>query len=111
MVEANGELSYMAEALRVKGNVILSTLQPALGDAEMCFVRSLEWSRRQGARAWELLTARSIWLHCGRCGQPDQARALLRPLLDQFAEGSDTAGLRAAERLLAGLGRKAHDSA
>ncbi len=103
MVEANGELSYLAEAMRVRGNVILSTLQPALGDAEMCFVRSLEWSRRQGARAWELLTAVDLATLWARQGQSDRARALLRTLVEQFAEGSDSAGLKAAERLLAGL--------
>ena len=42
-----------------------------------------------------------------RCGPardaPDDARALLRPVFEQFTEGADTADLKAAERLLATL--------
>jgi hypothetical protein len=34
-------------------------------------------------------------------GRPESAQALLRPVLNQFVEGSDTADLLAAERLLA----------
>ena len=56
-VEANGDLSYMPELLRVKGGLLLSMPQPSVDDAEMCFMQSLELSRRQGARAWELRTA------------------------------------------------------
>ena len=57
LVEANGDLSHMPELLRVKGNVLLSMPQPSVDDAEACFMQSLELSRRQGARAWELRTA------------------------------------------------------
>src|SRR5262249_957931 len=57
LVEANGDLVYLPELLRVKGGLILSMPQPSTDDAEMCFAQSLELSRRQGARAWELRTA------------------------------------------------------
>ena len=57
LVEANGDLVYMPEALRVQGTVLLSLPQRRAHDAEMCFVQSLDWSRRQGARSWELRTA------------------------------------------------------
>ena len=59
-VEANGDASYMPELLRVKGGLLLSMPQPNADDAEICLVQSLEWSRRQGARAWELRTATDL---------------------------------------------------
>jgi predicted ATPase len=63
-------------------------------------MRSLELSRRQGARSWELRTAVDLAALWAAQGRSDSARALLRPVFEQFAEGSDTADLRNAERLL-----------
>jgi predicted ATPase len=67
-------------------------------------MRSLEWSRRQGARAWELRTAVDLAALRAAQGRSDTARALLQPVLEQFVEGFDTADLKNAERLLATLG-------
>jgi predicted ATPase len=105
-VETNGDVAYMPELLRVKGSLLLSMPQPSIDDAETCFMQSLELSRRQGARAWELRTATDLGSSVGRSGtNPRNARrALLQPVFEQFAEGSDTADLKAAERLLATLG-------
>jgi predicted ATPase/DNA-binding winged helix-turn-helix (wHTH) protein len=103
LVEANGDLTYMPELLRVKGKLLLSMPQPSVDDAEMYFTRSLEWSRRQAARAWELRTAVDLAGLLADRGRPDSARALLRPVFEQFTEGFDTADLKAAERLLATL--------
>jgi predicted ATPase len=94
----------MPELLRVKGNVLLSMPRPDPADAEAHFVRSLDLSRRQAARAWELRTASdlaTLWAAQGRAGD---GRALLRPVFDSFAEGLDMADLVAAGRLLASLG-------
>jgi predicted ATPase len=77
--------------------------QPVLQEAETCFVQSLEWSRRQGALAWELRTAVDLAALWSRQGQPERARSLLQPVFEQFTEGSDTADLKAAQRLLATL--------
>lgn len=50
LVEGNGDVSYMPELLRVKGNIFLSTPRSVVDDAaETCLLQSLEWSRRQGA--------------------------------------------------------------
>jgi predicted ATPase/DNA-binding winged helix-turn-helix (wHTH) protein len=103
-VEANGDVSYMPEVLRVKGGLLLSMPQPSVDDAQACFGRSLELSRRQGARAWELRTAIDLAALLADQGRSESARALLRPVFEQFVEGSDTADLKAAERLLATLG-------
>ena len=103
LVEANGDLSYMPELLGVKGGLLASTPQPSVDDTEMYFVQSLELSRRQGARAWELRTAIDLASLLAGQGQSDTARGLLAPLFEQFVEGSDTTDLKAAERLLATL--------
>jgi predicted ATPase/DNA-binding winged helix-turn-helix (wHTH) protein len=103
-VEANGDASYMPELLRVKGRLLLSTPQPNVADAELCFVQSLECSRRQGARGWQLRTATDLAALFASQGKSDQGRALLEPVFQQFVEGADTADLKTAERLLATLG-------
>jgi hypothetical protein len=98
LVEANGDLVHMPEALRVQGNVLLSMPKRSPGEAEMCFVQSLVWSRRQGARSWELRTAVDLAALWAAQGQPERARAVLEPIFDAFVEGLDTADLRAARR-------------
>lgn len=104
LVDANGDCCYMPELLRVKGGLLLAMPQAGDGEAERCFLRSLEISRRQGARAWELRTATDLAAHLARQGRGDRARALLQPVLGGFAEGVDTADLKAAERLSTTLG-------
>jgi tetratricopeptide (TPR) repeat protein len=103
LVEANGDHCYTPEALRVKGDVLL--LMPQLDDvaAELCFRRSLELSRRPGARSWELRTGIDLASLLAAPGQTDAAHALLRPVFEQFEEGFDTADLKSAARLLATL--------
>jgi tetratricopeptide (TPR) repeat protein len=102
-VDANGDLTYMPELLRAKGGLLLSMPQPNDDDAEACFMQSLEFSRRQAARAWELRTAVDFAALLAARGQTARARALLQPVFEQFVEGLDTADLQAAERLLATL--------
>jgi predicted ATPase len=104
LVETNGDVCYLPELLRVKGDVLLSMPQPSVGNAESYFMQSLELSRRQGARAWELRTAIDLAALLAGQRRTEPARALLQPVFAQFVEGADTADLKAAERLLATLG-------
>jgi predicted ATPase/DNA-binding winged helix-turn-helix (wHTH) protein len=103
LIEQNEDLLYMPEALRVKGNVLLSLPERRVGDAERCFTQSLDWSRRQGARAWELRTATDLAALWAAQGQWPRARAILQPIFEQFIEGMDTADLKGAEHLLVTL--------
>jgi predicted ATPase len=102
-VETNGDVSYMPELLRVKGGLLRSIPQPNTDDAEIYLMQSLELSRHQGARAWELRTATDLASLFASQGRSQSGRALLQPVFDQFTEGFDTADLKAAERLLATL--------
>jgi predicted ATPase/DNA-binding winged helix-turn-helix (wHTH) protein len=103
LIDATGEASFLPELLRLKAGLLLSTPQPSPGDAEMYFMRSLEVSRRQGARAWELRAATDWAALFISQGKFESARTLLRPVFEQFEEGFDTADLKAAEQLLATL--------
>jgi len=105
LVEANGDIVYTPELLRLKGSLLLSKPQPRVADAELCFAQSLELSRRQGARAWELRTATDLATLFADQGQPERSRALLQPVFEQFVEGFDTADLKAAKSLLSTLDR------
>jgi len=104
LVETNGDLAFMPESLRVKGRLLLSMPNPDQDGAQSCLVESLELSRRQGARGWELRAAIDSAVLLDAQGRRERARALLRPVFDQFVEGYETADLKAAERLLSTWG-------
>ncbi|RUU14488.1 transcriptional regulator [Mesorhizobium sp. USDA-HM6] len=101
-VEANGDLCYMPELLRVKGNLVRVT-KPDADEAELYLRRSLEMSRGHGARGWELRAAADLATLLAARSQHESARALLQPLFEHFVEGLDTADLKSAARLLATL--------
>lgn len=101
LVERNGDLTHMPELQRVKGGLLLSEQRAA--DAEKCFTQSLELSRSQGARAWELRTATDLAALWSKNRQAKKARELLQPVFEQFTEGADTADVKAAKSLLANL--------
>jgi len=100
LTEMKGGSSYMPELLRLKGNIFLALPEPRVTDAEECLVRSLELSRGHGSRVWELRTATDLAALWASQARPDDARALLRPVFEQFTEGFDTTDLKAAEHLL-----------
>jgi predicted ATPase len=104
MIEANGDVGYLPEVLRLQGRLCLSMSQPSEHDAETSLTQSLELSRRQGAMAWELRTAVDLAALLADQGRQDHARALLQRLIDRFTEGAGTPDLIAAEGLLTRLG-------
>ena len=93
----------VAELLRVKGELLLLDDAPGAETlAEDHFQQALDWSRRQGALAWELRAATSLarlWRNQGRSGD---GASMLNPVYERFTEGFDTADLVAAKRLLDG---------
>jgi len=103
-IEESEELSFLPEALRMRGCTILASPEARIDEAEGCFIRSLELSRLQGARSWELRSAIDLARLWANRGKLQNGRVLLQPILEQFTEGRDTAYLQAAERLLAELG-------
>ncbi|WEX74653.1 helix-turn-helix transcriptional regulator [Sinorhizobium numidicum] len=103
-VEANGDLCYSAELLRVKGGLVVAASQSDSDDAEKCLTRSLEVSRCQGARAWELRTTTYLATLLADRDERESARELLQPVFEQFVKDPNSADLKSAARLLATLG-------
>jgi len=99
-IETSGDHCYMPEALRVRAYFLLKI---GADGAEETLSESLEMSRRQGARAWELRTATDLAAYWAREGRSSDARMLLQPVFDQFEEGLTTQDLKAAEAMLAKL--------
>ena len=97
--EARDERWYVAELLRIKGEL---TLLEGGTDAaaERHFLEALDCARSQGALSWELRAAASLarwWRDQHRAAE---ARELLGSVYGRFTEGFNTADLREAGSLL-----------
>jgi predicted ATPase len=99
--ERNEERWYLAEFLRIKGELHRLEGSPeARQDAEGQLRRSIDCARQQDALSWELRTSISLArLHQGQ-GQIVEARDVLSPVYGRFEEGFQTADLKAAGALL-----------
>jgi len=99
--EARDEGWYIAELLRIRGELILlNGAADAAVVAEQHFRGALDLAHRQDALFWELRTATSLaqLLQCQ--GRLAEARELLGPIHARFAEGFATADLQRAKSLL-----------
>ena len=86
------------DLLRTRGEILLAL--PHADAAEEALVQSLELAKGQDAVAWQLRSAISLarlWEDRGRAAE---ALDLLVEVSHRFAEGSDTADLRVATRLI-----------
>ena len=99
--ERTGGRWYLAELLRVKGDLLLAEGgRYAAQKAEDHFQRALEWARRQAVPSWELRAALSFArLRIAEARWPE-ARQILGPVYRRFSEGFGTADLAAARALL-----------
>jgi serine/threonine protein kinase/predicted ATPase len=98
VADATGQHSYVSEHARIQAEV--SVLAGALDKAEAQFQHALAISRRQGARWLELRAARAYTHFLVEHDRPDEARAVLEPVLAWFTEGTDTMDYLYAEGLL-----------
>jgi predicted ATPase len=100
----NGEVWYVPELLRIKGEVLLLQAPDRFRQAaEDCFIQAAEMAREHGALFWELRIAVSIARLTASQGRHHEARALLQPVYDRFSEGFDTTDLKEAKALLDAL--------
>jgi class 3 adenylate cyclase/tetratricopeptide (TPR) repeat protein len=70
------------------------------GEAEAAMQQAIAVAQRQNAKSWELRAAMSLARLRRQQGRPQEAAALLAPILGWFTEGFDTADLQAARTLL-----------
>jgi hypothetical protein len=71
-----------------------------VSEAETAMQQGIDVARRQNAKSWELRAAMSLARLRRQQGRPEEAGALLAPILGWFTEGFDTADLKAAKALL-----------
>jgi predicted ATPase len=100
LIDAKGGIPYTPELLRLKGSILLTMPKSRTKDAEACFRKSLELSRDNGSRFWELRTATDLAALWAGQKRAKDARALLLPVFEQFTEGLGTPDLEAAGRVL-----------
>src|SRR6202162_3533064 len=102
--ERNEERWWVAELLRIKGELILrESASQAATAAEEHFLHSLDWARRQGALSWELRTSTSLARLQHDQGRTAEGGSLLQSVYDRFSEGFETADLKTAKAYLNSL--------
>lgn len=98
-VELKGDVLYMPELLRVNGDLLL-TNAARHEEAEERLWQSIDMSRVQGALGWQIRAANDLAELMVANRRVGDARKLLLPLFNQFAEGAETAELIRARLLL-----------
>jgi predicted ATPase/DNA-binding winged helix-turn-helix (wHTH) protein len=99
--DRGGERYYVAELLRIKGELLLQQAgDRSISATETCFREALDLAREQGALFWELRAALSLARLRIMQDRQGDARRVLAPVYDRFTEGFDTADLQEAKSLL-----------
>jgi predicted ATPase len=98
IAETTSERFFEAELHRLRGTVLLSLGKK--GEAEAALRRALTTAQQQQARWWELRAATNLAQYLRDEGKNAEARSVLKPVFDWFAEGFDTPDLKQAEALL-----------
>jgi ATP/maltotriose-dependent transcriptional regulator MalT len=101
-VEKMGGAPLEAELYRLRGEALLAGAG-TVSEAEAAIEKGIDVARRQNAKSWELRGTTSLARLRRQQGRPQEAAALLAPILGWFTEGLDTADLQAARTLLADL--------
>ena len=107
--ERTTELFNQAEHYRIMGVLKLrsgkphnqNTIQP---EAEECFLKAIEISRRQNAKSFELRAAMDLSRLWQRQGKSEQALQILTEIYGWFTEGFSTGDLKEAKTLIDELG-------
>jgi predicted ATPase len=98
-VEKTGGAPLKAELHRLRGEALLAGAGTP-GEAETAIEQAIAVARQQNAKSWELRGAMSLARLRRQQGRPQEAVALLAPILGWFTEGFDTADLQEAKTLL-----------
>jgi predicted ATPase len=96
--ERTEERWFLAETLRLTGEVLLATADAAA--AEASYREALALARQQSGKLWELRAAVSLARLWRDQGKRTEARDLLAPVYGWFTEGFDTPVMQEAKVLL-----------
>jgi predicted ATPase len=97
----NEEHWYVAELLRIKGELLLLENAPGTTvSAELHFRQALDCARRQGALSLELRAATSLARLLQSHSRSEEAREFLVPIYNRHTEGFETRDLKAAKSLI-----------
>jgi hypothetical protein len=97
--KSGGTPPLEAELYRLKGEALLAGAG-TVSEAEAAIGKGIAVARRQNSKSWELRAAMSLARLRRQQGRPQEAVALLAPILAWFTEGLDTADLKEAKTLL-----------
>jgi predicted ATPase len=100
-VERTGERWWQAEALRIKGEVLLAGAPARCAEAEDCFQTALTCAQRQGARFWQLRAAQSMARLWFKEQRPAEAQRALEAVYETLTDGFELPDLIEARALLA----------
>ena len=98
-VEKMGGAPLAAELHRLGGEALFAGAG-TVSEAETAIQQAIDVARRQNAKSWELRGAMSLARLRRQQGRPQEAVALLAPILGWFTEGFYTADLKEAKALL-----------
>ncbi|WP_271605545.1 ATP-binding protein [Bradyrhizobium sp. CCBAU 11434] len=97
-----GERWYLAELLRIRGEIALGRRDyPA---AEQCLLQAIDLAKQQSVPSWELRAATSLARLFKKQARIPQARNILDPIYRWFTEGFSNLDLVDAQNLLAAIG-------
>src|SRR5260370_31113443 len=105
LAEKNGELMFLAELYRLKGELSLQEKEPDVINAIEWFRRAIQLSRDQGAKLWELRATVSLARLLATEGKREEARKPLSDIFGWFTQRLDTPDLKDAKALLDELRR------
>ena len=87
----DGQVWYVPELLRIKGEVLLQQAADRSAQAaEDCFNQAGEMAREQGALFWELRVALSLARLRVTQRRDREAKQILAPVYERFTEGYET---------------------
>jgi predicted ATPase len=98
-VEKAGGAPLEAELHRLRGEALLAGAG-TLSEAETAIEKGIDVARRQNAKSWELRAAMSLARLRRQQRRPQEAAALLAPIIAWFTQGFDTADPKDAKTLL-----------
>jgi class 3 adenylate cyclase/tetratricopeptide (TPR) repeat protein len=99
MEDDNENLMY-ANALSLKGDLLLRQSSGDLEEPEKWYKRAIDYAQNQNTKMWELRASTRLARLWQSQGKTTEARDILAPVYNWFTEGFDTADLKEAKALL-----------